>query len=206
MIQVLCTNIAGGGQDLYAALYTASSEERKQRADQYVKREDSLRCLAAGALLRYALGTSGYTVEYNPQGKPRIKGNETFHYNLSHSGSWVAIAFGDTEVGVDVELRPWDAAAEKVTRRCFSKEEQDYVLEKEEGIQERFLRVWTGKESYLKYLGTGLRRPMNTVTILSPEPGIHYTSWTMPDGACLTLCATEPQSTFAMIDVRHLVL
>lgn len=205
MVHVVYTEISQINEQLYRSLYSRASEDRKRRADGCAKREDSLRCLTAEALLNYALGTSEYTVEKHPLGKPYVKDRDGFYYNISHSGSWVVIAFGDSEVGVDVELRDWDASAEKIVRRWFSQEEQNYVLEDEKKKQSRFLQIWTGKESYLKYTGTGLRGDLKACNVLSKEQEVRFRSWTMPDGAVITLCTTDTECTMAFAPMEQLL-
>lgn len=204
MIRVLCTDIAAIEKRLYTRLYAAALEERKRRADRCVRLQDAYRCLAAGALLSFALGSTDYVVERASMGKPYIKNKEAFHYSISHSGTWVVIAYGDTEVGVDVEIRSWDLAAQNVVRRWFTQEEQDYVFASDEDAQMRFLRVWTAKESYLKYLGTGLCRPLNSFNIFSLEEDIRLNSWNLRDGAYITLCSTQEECTIEMIDAHCL--
>lgn len=205
MIRVICTDISGLSPSDYQALYEKSSDERKMRADRYRRREDSIRCVAAGALLRYALGTSEYTVEKTPDGKPFIKGKECFHYNLSHSGRWVVIAFGDSEVGVDVEELRADADIEAIARRFFTTEERHYVFEAEQDQRQRFFEIWTGKESYLKYLGTGLKTDMTAFSVLSPEPDVRLHHRTLTDGSWLSLCTTENDYLFELLDAQRLL-
>lgn len=187
MIQILCFSISQMCGETYEAFYARASRERRQRADRYLRREDKLRCVAADALLRYALGTAEWEVERDPSGKPRIKGREDFHYNLSHSGSWVVLAYGSREAGVDVERISMDAGKEKIARRYFTPEEQAYIFAEKEQAPYRFCQVWTGKESYLKYLGTGLRKPLGSFSVLSLPVPLH--SWTLDGGYVLTLCA-----------------
>lgn len=204
MIRVTCTDISEMGEMLYQALYEKASDQRRSKADRYRNRLDAVRCLTAGALLRYALGMETFTEEKASNGKPFIKEKKDFYYNLSHSGRWVVLAFGDSEVGVDVEQIRKDTDIASVAARFFSIEEQQYVWEKSSQSRSRFFEVWTGKESYLKYLGTGLRKDLTSFSILSlpPEVQLHYK--TLPDGCSLCLCTTETEYTFEMLDIQQL--
>ena len=67
-------------------LYEQAAAERKNRADRYLRQEDSDRCIVADALLRYALEGAQHPVEQTPQGKPYLKDRPDFHFNLTHSG------------------------------------------------------------------------------------------------------------------------
>lgn len=205
MIHVICTDISSLDHSDYTALYEKASGERRRRADRYRCREDSLRCIAADALLRYALGTSDYTVERSPSGKPYIQGKENFFYNLSHAGSWVVIAFGDTEVGVDVERFRSDVNMEAIARRFFAPEEQKFVFEEKEQQRQRFFEIWTGKESYLKYLGTGLKKELTSFSVLSLEAGVRLHHWLLPGGYSLSLCSTDGDYLLELLDAQQLL-
>jgi len=201
MTQVICADISQLTSLEYQALYERASEERRIRADRYRRREDSLRCVAADALLRHALGTEDYVVEKHRDGKPFIRGRADFHYNLSHAGSWVVIAFGDSEVGVDVEVPRTDTHIEAIAERYFTADEQRYLLEAEKELLQRFLEIWTGKESYLKYLGTGLKKALTSFSVLSLEPELRLHHRVLPDDSCLCLCTTDTDPVFSMLDL-----
>lgn len=205
MICVICADISQLTSQDYQALYVKASDERKRRADRYRRREDSLRCVAADALLRYALGTASYTARKAPNGKPFIEGKENFHYNLSHGGNWVVIAYGDSEVGVDVEELRADTDIEAIARRFFTTGEQRYVFEEENNQRQRFFEIWTGKESYLKYLGTGLTKDLTSFSVLSSEPNVRLHHRTLPDGSLLSLCTTEMDYLFELLDLQRLL-
>jgi 4'-phosphopantetheinyl transferase len=105
------------------------------------------------------IGTSG-------KGKPVLKGNNDFHFNLSHSGKWVVMATSAHEVGVDVEQVK--NAKYDVARRFFSPAEYQ-ELESLEGEKKNdyFYSLWTVKESYLKFLGKGLTRALSSFSVIN---------------------------------------
>ena len=204
MIRVICSDISGL-ESACPILYDRASAERKQRADRYRRKEDALRCLAADALLQHALGTAEYTAATGPFGKPYIKEKDSFCYNLSHSGRWVAIAFGDKEVGIDVEKICLDAGKASLARRYFTPDEQAYVFDTEALAPQRFFEVWTGKESYLKYLGTGLHKSLASFSIFSLEPEVQLHHRTLPGGYSLTLCTSDQNYLFELLDLQCLL-
>lgn len=211
MIQVACVDISEIDLPRYRQLYDQASAQRKQRADRCRRMEDKIRCVTADALLRYALwntlNVAEFDIEQGDYGKPRVKDAENFHYNLSHSGRWVVIAYGDSPVGVDVEQIQMDAGKENLARRWFTADEQEFVFGASESRRaERFFQIWTGKESYLKYLGTGLTRPLNSFTVL-PDGGhlnVRLRSVFL-DGGCLTLCSKEENDTLVLLSVQNLI-
>lgn len=187
-------------EELYETLYHRAAPERQRRAEGYLRRADGLRCLAAGELLRQAvereLGLTDFAVVTDPGGKPRIAGQDQFHYNLSHSGSRVVIAWGGSPVGVDVQRMHMDAGKENLAKKCFTPQEQAYIFGSPDRQSQRFYRIWTGKESYVKYLGTGLRKRLDSFSVLSPEIAPMIRTWYLPGGYCVSLCTREEACRF----------
>ena len=196
MTKLLVCDISGVTEGQFSALLDMASPERKKRAAAYRKREDAVCCLVAEALLRYAFpDRNPETLQTEPGGKPFWEGT---HFNLSHSGPWVALAVGESPVGVDVECFCRDRNVEALAKRQFTPEEQAFVG----SSQERFLRIWTAKEARLKWDGTGLRVPTNSFPVLDDPMG---KTWLLPDGV-LTLWAAEHPETWEKVDICEIVL
>lgn len=204
MIHILCTDISGIDDTQYGLLYRAASFQRQQRADRFRNREDSIRCIAAEVLLRTALSRRfgqwhNCTISSTPQGKPYLTGQTDFHFSISHSGRWVVLAYGSTELGIDIQLVDPQKARPTMVKRIFTPEEQRFLSQ---GHPTDFFRLWTGKESYLKYLGTGLSKSLISFSVLSPETGIHY-FWEMLDEHVLCLCTREQQYRLEQICIKN---
>ena len=90
--------------------------------------------------------------------KLMISDEKLLYYSISHSGGYVAVAYSDMAVGIDIETK--DDKDFKVTSRMFTDEDRAYV----DGSQERFRDIWTVKESFLKCRGTGINVPLNSFT------------------------------------------
>lgn len=87
----------------------------------------------------------------NADGKPYLP--EGPQFSLSHTRGAVAVAVGGGSVGVDVErIRP---VPENLPRRVLSGEEYAWFCARGQRAED-FFALWTLKESYYKYLGTGL--------------------------------------------------
>ena len=97
-------------------------------------------------------------------GKPALKDGPAF--SLSHSGERVLCALSDRAVGADIQrLRPDHQA---LARRFFTAEEVAW-LEAQQERELAFTLLWSLKESYVKFLGSGIA-------------GIHLDSFTVqPD-------------------------
>ena len=125
---------------------------------------------------------------YGPQGKPFLANFDGFQtdaargfldeeqrlqFNISHSHELALCAItASRAIGVDIEyLRPLPDA-EPLAQRFFSKAEHARIqaLPADEQAQV-FLRLWTGKEAYLKATGKGLSHPLNQVEVIYTERG-----------------------------------
>ena len=103
------------------------------------------------ALERLSVGE--YTVEYCGYEKPRLISDSGYHFNISHSGDFVALALSDREVGCDIqEIRPYNP---KVTKRNYCEKETEFI-ENSQNKDESFIRLWALKESVLKFDGSGI--------------------------------------------------
>ena len=203
MIHILCVEISAAGESRYQALYEKASPARKSRADGFLHREDRLRCVTAEALLRHALG-GDFRVETGQWGKPYLPERADFRFNLSHGGKWVVLAYGERDVGIDVEPERTDAKISSLARRYFTPDERDYVFQAEADQPRRFFEIWTKKESNLKYWGTGLGKSLSSFSVLNVEPGLYIHHRILPDGSHLSLCAEESQIEFSTIDIETL--
>lgn len=103
-----------------------------------------------------------------PEGKPFFPSQPDLCFNLSHSGPYALCALSRREVGADVEVcRP---RGENLPRRVLS--EREYAWFRERGCRwEDFYTLWTLKEAYVKWRGTGLDRAPRTIGVPLLEPG-----------------------------------
>ena len=96
---------------------------------------------------------SDITIDTIEGGKPIIKGVDGVHISISHSGAYVLCAVGDKCVGVDIEkLREVNTG---VLRKMFSPMEISFI-EASDDKDRAYTEIWTVKEAFGKYHGTGL--------------------------------------------------
>ncbi len=129
--------------------------ERLYKALKYVKEEDSLRSLTGSLLMRKHTGGLE-NIKYDFYGKPY---KDNVFFSLSHSNDYVVLAVGDTNLGVDIEKN-----------RARNPKLQDYVLSDEEKKEIKedidFYKMWTSKESLVKFTGFGIDRDLKKLTAL----------------------------------------
>ncbi|MBD3314987.1 MAG: 4'-phosphopantetheinyl transferase superfamily protein [Chitinivibrionales bacterium] len=146
------------------------SSERLERSRRYHFKEDTIRSLMSECLLkmyahrRFGPAFSSISLIYNEYGKPLLKNHPDIHFNLSHSGNWVACALSDKPVGVDVEAKKKINLS--LAKRFFSPEEYGFITENPEESNDRFFRIWVLKESYIKAIGMGLSCGLDTFCLI----------------------------------------
>jgi 4'-phosphopantetheinyl transferase len=100
-------------------------------------------------------------------GKPRLVGNASLRFSLSHSSGRVLCAFArDAEIGVDIERvdagRDWAGAA----RLALTGTEQARLDLLPPGLRARaFFTIWSRKEALAKATGHGLVLPLTEIEV-----------------------------------------
>ena len=122
----------------------------------------------------------------SPMGKPALAvehNRDSIRFNVSHSNDLVLYAVTrDQEVGVDLEhVRPL-ADMEKIAKRFFTARECAVLKSiSPEARETAFYTCWTRKEAYLKALGGGLSRSLDSFEVsLRPEEPARLL-WTIDD-------------------------
>lgn len=133
-------------------------------------------------------------------GKPYIREAPWLYFNLSHSGSYVLVAFARSPIGVDIERRR--PIAEGFLHYALTADEYGYVIQAGDPNhrEERFLRVWTRKESYFKAIGTGLTNNWRQISFASGHGpyqvcrGWRFTDWTIASEYVAAVCCGDPKT------------
>jgi 4'-phosphopantetheinyl transferase len=159
--------------DLGAFDGVAATPADQARAARFMQHDDRRRFLAGRALACSVVG--GYlgcapaevTFALTAFGKPYLcqRGGPKLHFNLSHSGDWVALAVsaGD-EVGIDIETAA-PANPDELVSIVLSEPELRAFERLPAALRPAaFLRCWTRKEALLKATGAGLSCDPRLVT------------------------------------------
>lgn len=161
-------------QAIYESLILELPEYRLRGLECLKQEEDRLRSVGAGALLNLALRKEGLdssriNIGKTEKGKPYLEGITGLEFNLSHSGKWVMCVISDTSVGCDVERIA--ASKTKIAKRFFTPAEARFVENEalKGSLAERFFRIWTLKESYIKAVGDGLSLGLKSFSVVNEE-------------------------------------
>jgi 4'-phosphopantetheinyl transferase len=155
------------------------SIDERERAARFVFPRDR-NCFVAGrAFLRLLLAqylatdAASLRFRYGPHGKPALADDRSgLSFNLAHTDSLAVCALArHGDVGVDVErVRPIPDA-EGVAHSFVSPREAAELASVPEPARHRaFFNAWTRKEAFLKALGDGLARPLDSFDV-TLKPG-----------------------------------
>lgn len=156
--------------ELFDKTLALISEDRKNQINKFKSEKPARLSLGAGFLLRIAMQKCGYLekinkVIYGSYGKPFLKDSD-FHFSISHSGDYVAIAYGDRGLGLD--LQKVKDIIPKHTKKILSNEENVYLESLSESKKiEDFYRIWAMKESLVKLDGRGLRINLHNIIMVN---------------------------------------
>ena len=113
-----------------------------------------------------------------PNGKPYIKDGD-LHFNLSYSEEIYIIAISNHEVGVDVEKLSTAVNIDLIVKKYFSEEEKKYMnVGKNKYLRiRRFYELWTRREAFVKYLGTGITNDFKFLDLSKKIKGLNIESF-----------------------------
>jgi 4'-phosphopantetheinyl transferase len=133
----------------------ALSEDEKIRAARFHFEEDRVRWIRAHSALRLilakTLGAAPLDLQFSvgSHGKPALMDGGGVEFNLSHAGSWAAVAVArNVPVGVDVERIRNNVDMVALLRRLGAKSIPETT--------EELYRAWTRREATSKAAGGGL--------------------------------------------------
>lgn len=156
--------------------------EELSRAEKFLKPDDAEGFILSRGLLRRVLADcmssdpAALRFSRNAHGKPFLE-NGGLEFNVSHSRDRLLIAVtAGRAVGVDIEFRREGLNMQSIAKRWFAPEEQEF-FRNASGPAEVFFEIWAKKEAYVKALGVGIYKDLNTFAVplggqrLSPVPG-----------------------------------
>ncbi len=145
-------------EEEYQKWYSLMNDDKKIRVDRFRFADDKKRTVAGEMLARKMIAdeckteAEKITFEKNEYGKPFAVGLN-IHFNISHTGNYVVCAINNNPIGIDIEkLRDYKPN----TARRVCSDEEILLIEKSENPAEEFIKIWTKKEAFAKFSGTGL--------------------------------------------------
>lgn len=145
---------------LFEHWYQKMPQNRKDKIDKMKPELSKRQSLGAGILIQEGLdkyGIDGNAILSGSNEKPYIESAHGLEFNASHSGDLAVCAFSDKSVGIDLEKT-------KVFNRnlinfVYKEEEIKYIKYRSNTQDDEnclYTKLWTIKESIMKYYGKGL--------------------------------------------------
>lgn len=161
------------GQELMDTYMDKLSAERRAHIRKIKNIKEQYRSLGAGLLLEYGFEQAHVSLEdreicIDTHGKPRLKRDIGVCFNVSHSGDYAVAIFADSEAGIDIEHRR--ALRKGMAERSCTAGELEW-LSKQEDKEMAFIRLWTAKESYVKWSGEGLTCSLTELEVQTEQSG-----------------------------------
>lgn len=154
--------------DIFAAI---THTEKK-----YVAQHEAGLKLLIGLLYdRFGITADRADIKLSPSGKPYLASCPEIHFNITHTGNFVAAAVSRRELGIDLERV--HACKPELALRWLKPFGGETVSD-----DIGFTRAWTRFESYIKLTGRGLAED----DFSRPHEFIECDA---PDGFVLTICA-----------------
>lgn len=185
----LFDNLPAFSDELFWRSLRIIPAERRKKALSYRRLDDRKLSVIAYLLLQYGVGKEYGIWEHlefccGPQEKPYLKHHPDIYFNLSHCRNGVVCGIAQEEIGIDIEaIDEYDEQLANMV--CNESEYND--LQASPDKRTAFYRLWTQKESVLKYRGEGIGAELKEV--LAHAAGLHIaTRCVVEKGYVLSLC------------------
>jgi len=195
------------------------SQGKRERIKKFKFHEDYLRSLYGEICIRkvvsdtVGINPAEIIISRNGYGKPYIENVPDLHFNISHSGKWVACIISNNECGIDIEyIKDIDL---KIAERFFHEDEYIFLMGKRG--KERincFFELWTLKESYVKYNGKGLQIPLNSFGMIcengryrvTPQSeNLVFSQYDWDDDYKIAVCTVDEVEKFEKVSINKLI-
>ena len=175
----LFDNIASFSDELFWRSLKVLPEKRVEKAMKFRKMIDRKLSVIAYLLLVYGLKKEYGIFEelifgFRENEKPYLRNYPEIFFNISHCKYGVVCAISQKEVGIDIEgIESYD---DEVAKYISNEEEYNNLIHsKNPGVE--FCKLWTVKESVLKFTGQGICTDLKSVL-----PNGHVTFKTLCSG------------------------
>lgn len=197
------SNISERWSEIDTQLLKYISMDRQVKVLRYLHISDKKLSLYAELVTRLGIsqmtGCPASELQFysEPNHKPYLLNFPGTDFSFSHSSNCILCCISsDTAVGADVE-RVTSAPLE-VIYQVFHPQEIEYIKAAPTGqINLRFFEIWTRKEAYTKYLGTGLVSDLIACNTLDFSSYLY--TWQEGD-CCCSICGT----TLEPVKITHL--
>lgn len=197
-------------EDTFFAHMERIEQRRLDAAGKLKIEKAKIRSFSAGLLLQAALcdylrlpekETPPFQTLPGQWGKPYLIEYPDIHFNLSHSGEYVCCGVAEQEIGVDIQKH--QGKMEKIAERFFTEADNELLDRcKNEEEEKWFFRIWSVRESYIKFTGRGLGQGLDSFAIDWKDkliydrgaPAACFEEYTKLEGYSFCACTGEKET------------
>ncbi|MBR0535141.1 MAG: 4'-phosphopantetheinyl transferase superfamily protein [Clostridia bacterium] len=162
-------NVHKLSQSEYNKWISLASPEKQQRITRFCHEGDKKRSVAGEMLAKKSIAETlniapeEIIIKVTSQGKPYVE-DRPIHFNISHCEDYVVCAVNEKEIGIDIEkIRDVNLS---IAERFFTHSEREYLNNGDTADKnKRFFEIWTAKEAYLKWLGSGITDELSKLDV-----------------------------------------
>lgn len=185
MKMLICDNMALCTDAEVQRLLPLVSAQRREIALRYKHTFGQWATLQSWMMLR-ELGLPDKPWSYNEYGKPFLPDGP--YFSLSHCKTGIAVAMDTQPIGIDIES--YRDVSPELIEHTMNQAEQNLINDSDDPIR-TFTELWTRKEAYVKYLGTGIAGlPGNPRQYLDNTAGANIVSTTTKNYA-YSICTKQ---------------
>lgn len=121
---------------------------------------------------------------YSQYGKPALQFQKPVYFNFSHSKDFILCGI-DTEKELGVDTQIMEIPPFEIMKDYFHYEEYQAVIKADlKKRQEIFYKIWTRKEAYYKYVGTGLFYNIKECNTVALQKASFFHTWQVENYMC----------------------
>lgn len=154
----------------YNSLINMLTIEEITKSDEFINEKDKMNFILSKGITKIVLSIhmkckpKEIIMKKNKYGKPYIDRGKLF-FNISHTKEVIAIGLSPKDIGIDIEklkyIKDIDLLIDKTVGKGKYNELKIQMSKKD--INNYFIEDWVVKESYLKCLGIGIRKPISDI-------------------------------------------
>ena len=115
---------------------------------------------------KYDINNDNLNISYNKYKRPYLN-IENIYYSNSYGENCAIIFISNNNIGVDIEKLKLPNI--NLAKKFFTNKEFNYVFESYNLQKQRFFEIWTKKEAYIKYIGTGFYTKINSFDVINSK-------------------------------------
>lgn len=123
---------------------------------------------------KFQLNKEYINIKKNEKGKPYIENHSDIHLGISHSKDKIIYGYSNVKFGIDIEkVRNLEHFNNSFFKKVLTSNEYNFLFKESKSFDKDFIKIWTKKEAYLKYLGIGISEILNIIDTFEIENNIY---------------------------------